>query len=71
MERKAVTSSAIASIGYEESSGTLEIEFRTGTVYRYENVPENVYQGLVTASSKGLYFDQHVRDAGYSYTRIR
>jgi hypothetical protein len=71
MERKAVSSSAIASIGYEKSSSTLEIEFITGTVYQYENVPENVYQGLITASSKGLYFDQHVRDAGYSYTRIR
>ena len=71
MERKAVTSSAIASIGYEESSWTLEIEFRAGTIYQYANVPENVYQGLVAASSKGLYFDQHVRDAGYPYTRIR
>jgi len=71
MERKAVTSSAIASIGYDESSCTLEIEFRTGAVYQYENVPANVYQGLVAALSKGLYFDQHVRDAGYPYTRIR
>ena len=71
MDRKAVTSSAIASIGYDESSCTLEIEFRTGTVYQYENVPENVYQGLVAASSKGLYFDLHVRDAGYPCTRMR
>ncbi len=71
MERQSVNSSAIASIGYEESSRTLEIEFRSGTIYRYENVPEHVYQTLIAAPSKGEYFDFNVRDAGYPYIRVR
>ena len=71
MERTAVDSSAIASIGYDQSSHTLEIEFRTGTIYRYDDVPRDVYQGLMTAPSKGQFFDLHVRDAGYQYARVR
>lgn len=71
MERNVVDSSAITSIGYEAATGTLEMEFRTGSIYRYDDVPEDIYRGLIAAPSKGQFFDLHVRDAGYQYTRVQ
>ena len=69
MFRHPVISSNIASIGYENS--TLEVEFTNGSIYHYFNIPMNVYQGLMSASSHGQYLDLHIKKAGYSYTQIR
>lgn len=60
MERVAVDSSNLVSIGYDENSGILEIEFRSG-VYQYFDVPSFVYEELVSSDSKGLYFNNNIR----------
>lgn len=39
MERREIESEPIRSIGYDARAEILEIEFRTGRVYRYEGVP--------------------------------
>jgi len=62
MKRNEVSSSNIASIGYDSDSETLEIEFKGGGVYRYEGVPKEVYAKLMDASSKGKYFHAYIRD---------
>ncbi|QMU98282.1 KTSC domain-containing protein [Microbacterium esteraromaticum] len=62
MRRRAVTSSAIASVGYEESTAELEIEFVSGEVYRYFAVPRSVHTDLLSAPSIGRYFQRHIRD---------
>ena len=54
MNRTPVRSSNIASVGYE--NGTLEIAFVDGGVYQYFNVPEHVYQGLMSAVPKDVIF---------------
>lgn len=51
MNRTPVSSSNLKSVGYDESSKTLEVEFLNGTVYQYSGVPASVYQGLMSASS--------------------
>lgn len=61
MNRIPVTSSNIVSIGYDVESEVLEIEFRSGAVYRYDGVPMEEYDGLKDASSHGKYFLQHIR----------
>lgn len=61
MERISVSSSNISSIGYDENSQTLEIEFHSGGVYQYFDVPINVYQGLIQTGSTGQYFAQHIK----------
>lgn len=61
MERISVSSSNISSIGYDENSQTLEIEFHNGGVYQYFDVPINVYQDLIKAGSTGQYFAQHIK----------
>ncbi len=70
MERTPVSSSNLASVGYDVSSATLEVEFNYGGIYQYSGVPEDVYQGLMNASSHGKYFDQFVKKAGYPYIKI-
>lgn len=62
LARFAVVSSAIASIGYCSSSETLEVEFCSGAVYRFMSVPNEIFQGLVKAESKGSFFNEHVRN---------
>ena len=43
MERQYVSSSNIASIGYDPDNLVLEIEFLSGAVYQYYDVPQSVY----------------------------
>ena len=71
MERKRVSSSNLASVGYDPETKTLEIEFLNGGLYQYFNVPESIYNGLMAASSHGSYFDQYVKKGGYRYKKIR
>ncbi|GAC1388036.1 MAG: hypothetical protein NVSMB31_01360 [Vulcanimicrobiaceae bacterium] len=52
IERIPVNSKAVRSIGYEPITRTLDIEFHSG-VYRYNDVPETEYEGLLHAESIG------------------
>lgn len=69
MERNQVSSSDIRSIGYDSPTTTLEIEFISGGVYRYSNVPENVFNALMSAGSHGQYFHSYIKD-NYSCERV-
>jgi len=61
MRRRPIDSSAIASLGYDPGRETLEVEFRSGNVYRYFDVPEEVYEDFLRARSKGRYFGSFIR----------
>jgi hypothetical protein len=69
MNRTPVTSSNVASVGYDLNTMTLEVEFRNGSVYQYFDVSESVYQDLMSASSVGTYLNQTIK-AIYRYVRI-
>jgi hypothetical protein len=62
MERQSVVSSNLVSVGYDEDSSTLEVEFKSGAVYRYFNVPLFEYERLMAASSHGIYFNANIKD---------
>lgn len=70
MERKAVSSSVIASIGYDPVDKTLEVEFNENGLYRYHNVPPSLYESLMSAPSQGVYFNKHIRDQ-FPFERAR
>lgn len=70
MERTRVSSSDIASVGYEEVSSTLEIEFNSGGIYRYLQVPYHVYKELMAAPSHGKYFHRAIKSF-FTTIRIR
>jgi len=69
MERVSVSSSNIASVGHDDPTQTLEVEFLSGAVYEYYDVPEHVYQELIGASSVGRYFAQRVKNI-YGFSQI-
>ena len=69
MNRTPVTSSWVASVGYDPNTMTLEVELSNGSVYQYFDVPETVYQDLMSASSVGTYLSQNIK-ANYRYGQI-
>ena len=69
MLRTKVESSNIASIGYDQLDGILEIEFKSGAIYQYENVPIRVYEVMMKADSVGKYFNAHIKSK-YNYRRV-
>ena len=70
MKRISVSSSNLASVGYDAVSQILEVEFNSGRIYQYFDMPQAEYGGLMVASLHGRYFDQNIRNS-YRYTRIR
>lgn len=69
MNRQAVVSSNIASIGYDANSQTLEIEFLNGGVYQYFDVPSYVHEELMNADSHGQYLAQNIKGV-YRYSKV-
>jgi len=69
MERTTVSSSNVSSIGYDSDSETLEVEFVRGGIYQYFDVPENVFNELINASSVGSYLNQNVKNS-IQYSQI-
>jgi hypothetical protein len=61
----------IRSVGYDRAESMLEIEFCSGSLYQYANVPQEIYTELMSADSKGGYFEAHIKEAGYDYQRVR
>jgi hypothetical protein len=70
MKREQVSSSTLASVGYDEGAATLEVEFVDGEVYQYFGVPSETHSGLMAADSHGSFFNSHVRNASYEYARV-
>lgn len=65
MDRAAVSSSNLAAIGWEpdaegSENGILEVEFQSGPVYQYADVPRYLYESLLHANSVGRAFNQMI-----------
>ena len=61
-------SSNIISTGYKRASRTLYIKFDGDVVYRYEGVPDGVFEDFLSAESHGRYAYRHISRA-YKYER--
>jgi hypothetical protein len=61
LERQPVKSRILRSVGYDDSTKILEIEFHTGLVYQYSGVPSKVYKDLMHSDEIGKYFSEKVR----------
>ena len=62
-----VVSSNIRAYRYNEGERVLEIQFNTGRVYGFKDVPKNIVEEFSTADSKGKYFNSAIRHS-YSTT---
>ncbi len=69
MNRILVSSSNIASIGYDDKTQILEVEFIKGSQYQYFDVPQVVYNEFISADSKGKYLAAHIK-GNYRYARV-
>lgn len=56
-------SSTIAAAGYDAESRTLRVRFASGGIYLYEDVPGEIFSGLLDARSPGSFFAKRVRTA--------
>lgn len=61
MEREAVTSSNVESVGYDPDTQTLEVEFKGGKIYWYRGVPAEVHAELMAAPSAGRFLVQRIK----------
>lgn len=62
MNRTSVVSSNLKSVGYDVYMAVLEIEFLSGGIYQYFNVPDFVYHELINATSKGKFFAHNIKN---------
>jgi hypothetical protein len=63
-----VHSSLLASIGYSVYA-TLDLQFRSGALYRYFTIPRTLFDALIAAESKGAFFNRNIRDR-FPYKRL-
>jgi hypothetical protein len=69
MNRIPVSSSNISSVGFDAATQTLEIEFTSGNIYQYFDVPVTVYEELMHAESKGKFLSTQIKGV-YRYARL-
>lgn len=62
MDMIRVNSSAISAIGYSAADLHLKIKFVQGHTYDFCRVPQSVFDGLLSAKSKGAYYNDHIKD---------
>lgn len=59
--RRIVSKDFRGQFSYDPEEETLTVDFPTGS-YDYHNVPPDVYNQLMTAPSRGQFFNQYIRD---------
>ena len=70
MERENIDSSMINSIGYDESSCTLEVEFKSsGAVWQYFDFPESLWHEFRSSDSQGKFFHREIKGQ-YSESQV-
>jgi hypothetical protein len=62
-------SSNVASVGYDENNGTLQVEFHTGGTYQYFDVPVHLFESLRDAGSVGGFLAAHIKGI-YRYSKV-
>ena len=59
MDRMIIDSTLVYSVGYFD--GVLEVEFRDGGLYQYDDVPPEVFHELTVAKSAGGHFIKNIK----------
>lgn len=64
-----VSSSNVASVGYDSANQIMYVRFLTGALYIYKNVNQAEFDGLLNAPSVGSYLHRNIKNV-YPYERI-
>ena len=62
MEIIPVNSASISHIGYDSSTQKMKITFKPNRTYDYCNVPQNVFDAFLKASSIGTFYNEEIKD---------
>jgi hypothetical protein len=69
MKPSSVESTTLSTVAYDADRQLLQLAFRNRTAYHYFDVPAEVYEALMHAPSKGIYFNSSIRGR-FAYVRI-
>ena len=69
MHRTAIAANGISQVGYEDGSEILEIEFTSGSVFQFFNVPSKTFHQLMDAQFKEFYYQNNIHER-FPYKRI-
>ena len=58
-----LSSSNLKAFKYDPRFQKLTVSFKSGRVYSYDSVPEDIANGLASAASAGKYFDANIKNA--------
>jgi hypothetical protein len=61
MTRQIIISTGLKSVGYDAVAHVLEVELQSGPISRYFDLPQPVYDALMSAPSKTRYFNDNVQ----------
>ncbi|MDJ0658892.1 MAG: KTSC domain-containing protein [Crocosphaera sp.] len=61
--------SHIQAIGYDVTVKILKIDYKSGSIYTYFQVPESIFQTMLTTSNIGKYLNSHIK-GNYPYQRF-
>ncbi|MES2329601.1 MAG: KTSC domain-containing protein [Bacteroidota bacterium] len=64
-----MSSTVIKSMSYDRSKQRLRIVYVSGMVYDYKKVPQEEYDAMKAAFSKGTYLNQHIK-GHYDFERL-
>jgi len=68
IEMTYVNSSNIEAIGYDDDNQDLHVQFLSGGVYIYHQVPRQIFEELMSAPSKGSFLNREVKNV-YQFTK--
>lgn len=69
VEMQYVDSSNIEAIGHDAGAQELHVRFLSGDTYVYHGVPQEIYDQLMDAPSKGSYLNRVIKE-NYEYTKM-
>jgi len=71
MNLVSVSSSTLKAVGYDPATNALQVAFINGGLYEYYGVPLGIHSALMSASSKGSYFDARIKNGPYRFRKLR
>lgn len=61
MSTSTLVSTSLAAVAFDAPRHCLRVQFRHGSCYQYGGVPYALFQELLTAESKGAFFNRVLR----------
>lgn len=71
VEHVITRSSTISKITEDRLREAVIVEFKAGGIkYEFYGIPDEVVKEMISAESVGSYFQKHIRNGGYEFTKL-